>query len=96
MNESLLDLSPFSAPSIPRLFPPSNCHLSLAPFLSPSPSLSVRIPLYLSEQGEPDRCRAEGRQAGRKKQGRENKKKVGGTNRKRAPTGKRCVIGEKT
>lgn len=41
MNEFLLDLSPFSAPSIPPLFPPSNCHLSL------TASLSLHFSLHL-------------------------------------------------
>lgn len=54
MNEFLLDA---------RFFHPSLVSsLKLPPLsysLSPSPSLSVRIPPYLSEQGEPDRCRAE-------------------------------------
>ncbi len=62
MNEFLLDLCCFhpslvSSLKLPHLF-------SLSEF----PSLSVRIPAYLSEQGKSDCCRAEDRKKERKKE----------------------------
>lgn len=78
-------VSQLLTPRVTNTFHPSVCYFSLSltaslsPFLSPSPSLSVRIPPYLSEQGEPDRCRAEERKTERR-QGKRRRK--GSTRRK--------------
>lgn len=65
MNEFLLDIR-FYHPS-----PVSSLKLPLLSYsLSLFPSLSMRIPLYLSEQGESHCCRAEER----KKEDKENRK----------------------
>lgn len=78
MNEFLLDLRVFHPSLVSSLkLPPLSC------CLSPFPSLSVRIPPYLPEQGESDRCRAEERERKEKKKKRKGIKrgKVGGTER---------------
>lgn len=90
MNEFLLDL---------RSFHPSLVSsLKLPPFsysLSQFPSLSVRIPPYLSEQGESDCFRAEERKKERKEEKKKRKGikrgKVGGTKVAYLKSTKRCV-----
>lgn len=62
MNEFLLDLRVFHPSLVSSLKLPL-----LSCCLSPFPSLSVRIPPYLPEQGKSDRCRAEERERKEKK-----------------------------
>lgn len=71
MNEFLLDLRFFHPSLVSSLkLPPLS--RSLAVF----PSLSVRIPLYLSEQGKSERCGAEEIQKRREEERKKRKKRV--------------------